>query len=207
MSKDITIPENIIDVIRGTAIPKPEDKQNTDAIAPARFLLEVTFSGMGKNVYYDERRDENGDLIESHPFNDPRYKGEILVVGADYGKGSSREHAPQALRRYGIRGIIAESFAGIFDGNCSAVGIVGVCVPGETITELADLVRREPSTEIEINLQDKVVRYAGKEAQFTMDEGVRQAFLKGLWDALPVLQLNEEGIRAVEEKLPYLHFE
>ena len=203
---EVIIKENTIEKVAGRAIPKPKNDQNTDDIIPARFMKEITFANMGKYVYYDERY-KAGKEITDHPFNDPRFKGSpILVAGANYGCGSSREHAPQALYRYGIRGIIAESFAEIFAGNCASLGIVGVTIPQKEITTLVEYIIQKPKTEVIIDLKEKKVKYANKSITCELLEGRRQAFLKGTYDALTILQHNKDGIKAVEKKLAYLGF-
>jgi 3-isopropylmalate/(R)-2-methylmalate dehydratase small subunit len=117
--------------VAGTGLPLPGDDVDTDQIVPARFLKEVTFDEMGEYVFYDERRDDEGDLGD-HPFDRPAYQGaRILVVGENFGCGSSREHAPQALLRWGIRGIVGVSFAEIFADNCSSLGVPTVTADRE----------------------------------------------------------------------------
>lgn len=203
---EFMIKENIIDKVVGRAIPKPANDQNTDDIIPARFMKEITFANMGKYAYYDERN-KDGKEVLTHPFNDPLFRGgNILVAGANYGCGSSREHAPQALYRYGIRAIIAESFAEIFAGNCASLGIVGVTISSSEIVSLIEFIKKNPNTQVIVDLKDKKVKYAGKEVPLEIIEGRRQAFLNGTWDALTILQQNKAGIKSVEEKLAYLKF-
>lgn len=207
MSDKFIVPENQIIEIKGRGIPKPANDQNTDDIVPARYLKEITFVNMGKYAYFDERF-KGGETVEDHPFNDPRYRGAIIQIGgANYGCGSSREHAPQALHKYGINAIIASSFAEIFAGNCTSLGVVGVTVSPQDIAELADFVKQSPSSEIRINLADKVVRYDSKTIALDIPEGRRQAFLNGTWDAMAVLQQNQEGVKAVTQRLGYLRFQ
>lgn len=202
----LIIPEKSISKIKGRAIPKPANDQNTDDIVPARYLKEITFEKMGEYAYADERF-KDGKPVEDHPLNDPKYRGgSILVAGANYGCGSSREHAPQALRRYGIRAIIAESFAEIFAGNCASLGVVGVAVPTKNIAEIVESIRKNPSAEIEIDLGKKVIRYGDRTIGFEMPEGRRQALLNGTWDAMAILEQNREEIASVEKELPYLSF-
>jgi len=194
----------VIESVKGKAIPKTANDQNTDDIIPARFMKEITFANMGKYAYFDERY-KDGKEIPSHPLN--KYKGGIiLIAGANYGCGSSREHAPQALFRYGIRAIIAESFAEIFAGNCASLGIVGVTITKNEIDSLANFVEKNQKQEVIIDLKEKKVKYAGKEIECDLLEGRRQSFLNGTYDALTILQQNKEGIKSVEEKLDYLHF-
>lgn len=207
MDDKTTIDKNVIRNVNGRAIPKPANDQNTDDIVPARYMKEITFAKMGGYVYFDERSRE-GELIGNHPFNDPKYKSaNILIGGANYGCGSSREHAPQALHRFGINAIIAESFAEIFAGNCASLGVVGVTVSAKDIINLADYVQKNPRTELNIDLAEKVIRYNGHTINLDMPEGRRQAFLNGTWDAMTVLQQNQEGIKTVMQRLDYLRFE
>jgi 3-isopropylmalate/(R)-2-methylmalate dehydratase small subunit len=198
------IEENIISQVKGKAIPKTTNDQNTDDIIPARFMKEITFSNMGEYAYYDERYKDGKELPE-HPLN--KYEGAIILLGgANYGCGSSREHAPQALYRFGIRVIIAESFAEIFAGNCASLGIVASTIPRSELDFLAEQVKQDPSKEIMINLEEKKVFGFDKEIPLEIIEGRRQAFLNGTWDALTILQQNKDGIKKVEEKLDYLKF-
>lgn len=202
----LTIPESVITNVKGTAIPKIKDDQNTDDIVPARFLKEITFKNMGNYAYFDERV-LNGIPLLDHPFNDGRYKGaSILVVGSNYGCGSSREHAPQALKRYGIKGIIGESFAEIFDRNSATIGIVEAIVAREYVKKIAEYVQQNPKAELNIDLQEKVIKYGENVVEFHMPEARRQSFLRGTWDSLKVLQQNQEGINKIVGSLEYLKF-
>lgn len=202
--EDLIIKEKIINGVIGTGIPKPGDNQNTDIIIPADFLLETTFEGFGEYAFYNERLNQG----EKHPFNNPKYQGgKILVVGDNFGSGSSREHAPQALKRYGIEAIIAKNFAGIFADNCTAIGIVGITAEPEIVNELLEYIEEEPSTKIGINLENKIFTYNNHSFPFDISDGIRKDFLKGTWEALTVLSKNEQAIRKVEEELPYLDFE
>ncbi len=206
MSDKFIIPENQIIEVKGRGIPKPANDQNTDDILPGRFLREITFARMGDYVYFNERF-KDGKPVEDHPFNDPRYDGaNILIGGANYGCGSSREHAPQGLHRFGINAIIAESFAEIFAGNCASLGVAGVTVSAKDVTSLADYVQKNPQTELSIDLSEKLIRYDSHAVSFDMPEGTRQSFLNGTWDAMTVLQQNEAGVKGITQKLDYLNF-
>ena len=206
---EVIIPEKvIIKYVIGRAIPKPESGQNTDGMVHSDFLKQITFARMGDYLYLKERYDADGNMIKDHPFNNPVYKGAKVVVGGDdFGGGSSREHAAQAFRRYegdGIDAIIAVSLAEIFAGNCASLGIVGVTVSSEDVEELARYVQQKPSTELCIDLTDKVIRYDGNEMPFDIPEGRRQAFLTGTWDPMLILLQNE--VDEVASELPYLRF-
>lgn len=202
---DIEITEKKIEYVRGSAIPKPEPDQDTDAIVPARFLKEITFGEMGTYVYFDERA-RHGD---QHPFNDPRYKGAtILVAGENYGCGSSREHAPQALKRFGINAIIAESFAEIFASNCESLGVLGVIVSKEDIAKLTKKIKSKPKEIFIIDLIKKLVLYGrNKELSLELPEGRRQSFLNGTWDAMAVLQQTPQETERTKQGLKYLTFQ
>ena len=201
---EVKIKENIIKEIKGNAIPKTTNDQNTDDIIPARFMKEITFANMGKYAYYDERY-KDGKEIANHPLN--KYKGgTILIGGANYGCGSSREHAPQAIARYGIKAIIAQSYAEIFAGNCASLGIVAVTISAEEISSLAEFITQNPAEEVIIDIENKVVKYSDKEIPLEMLEGRRQSFLNGTWDALAILANDKDGIAKVEDELAYLKF-
>jgi len=203
---EFVIKENIISNVIGSGIPKPANDQNTDDITPARYLKEITFANMGKYAYIDERV-KDGKEIPTHPFNDKKFAGgSILIAGANYGCGSSREHAPQALYRFGIRAIVAESFAEIFAGNCASLGIVGVTAAPKDIAAMIDFVDKNPSAKIIVDLTEKKVKFNENSAPIEILEGRRQAFLNGTWDALTILAQNKEGIKKVKENLPYLKF-
>lgn len=210
----LIIPEKKIDLISGRAIPKPANKQDTDAIMPARFLKEITFRNMGTYVYAGERFRDNVE-IQSHPFNNPKYAGaNILLAGADYGCGSSREHAPQGLLRYGIKAIVAEGFHEIFAGNCAAIGLVPVTMDKKHIERLVQLASSEFPCQFSINLNEKILTYSEPilhtsyiPESFPIDlpEGRRQAFLNGTWDAMAVLQANEKEAEQTRKSLPYIY--
>lgn len=190
-----------IKTINGKAVPKTANDQNTDDIVPARFLKEITFKNMGKFVYCDERV-KNGIEVKEHPFNNPKFAGaNILIAGANYGCGSSREHAPQALRRFGINAIIAESFAEIFAGNCASLGLAGITVSKEEIARLAELVEKNPKTELAIDLETKKIEVNGQKISFEIPEGRRQAFLNGTWDAMAILKSKEKETEKTAEFL------
>ena len=143
--------------IRGRAIPVPGNDIDTDRIIPARYMKTVTFEGLGKFAFYDARFDAYGKQ-KQQPFNDERFKGAgILLVNKNFGCGSSREHAPQSLLRYGIKAIVGESFAEIFAGNCSMLGIPAVVVSEKDVLELMRSVEKNPNAEIGVNLETQKV--------------------------------------------------
>ena len=148
---------------------------------------------MGEYVYIDERI-KDGNKVEEHPFNKSgASEAKILLAGANYGCGSSREHAPQALHKFGINAIIAESFAEIFAGNCASLGVVCVTVSSEIISKLAEYLEKNPLAELEIDLNKKMITCGEEKIEFDMPEGRRQAFLKGTWDAMAILQQDKRS--------------
>lgn len=143
-----------INNVKGKAVFVPGNDIDTDRIIPARFMVCVTFEGLGKYAFYDERKNADG-TDKKHPLTDPRKQNaKILLSGANFGCGSSREHAPQSLWHYGFRGIIAQSFAEIFFGNSSTLGIPCVCASAEDIAKIGELIEADPELPVEINLEN-----------------------------------------------------
>jgi len=182
--------------VSGKTLYLPLDDVDTDRIIPARFMKCVTFDGLGEYAFYDARHDADGKAKE-HPFNS-NPDGSILLAGRNFGCGSSREHAPQALYHWGIRGIIAKSFAEIFFGNCSTLGIP--CITYEDIDQLAEL--SADGSELAIDIQHKQLKIAGKSFAFELAEEIRAGFLQGEWDPLSTLLENKEEILTLHSKLP-----
>ncbi len=205
--KKLVIKENMIVGIKGTGIPKPQPNLNTDDILPARFLKEITFSNMGNYVFIDERY-KDGKEVKEHPFNDPNYKGaNILLAGENFGCGSSREHAPQGLHRFGIDAIVAgESMAEIFWGNCASLGVPGVTVSNEELAKVVDYVTQNPKSQLDIDLKKKMLTYGNQKVKFNIPEGQRESFVTGLWDVVTVLKHYEPRTDAFANKLDYLSF-
>ena len=196
--------ESVVSGAAGRGIPVPGNDMDTDRIIPARFMKCVTFDGLGEYAFHDARFDEEGNAKE-HPFNDPRYKGAgIMIVGSNFGCGSSREHAPQALMRYGVRALIGESFAEIFAGNCSALGVPTVTVSAQEIELLSHLVHDEPETEISIDLKARTIQAGGYRMEFRMPESSRKVLVEGTWDTTAVLLAGRAEIDATAGRLPYL---
>ena len=188
----------------GKAVAVRGNDIDTDRIIPARFMKCVTFEGLGKYAFNDERVDGAGQS-KGHPFDDPRWNGHPVLVGnANFGCGSSREHAPQALKDYGIRAVIGESFAEIFAGNCSSLGMPAVMLSAGDAEALQDLIEREPETDVAIDLEAMAVRAGGNEWKATMPEAYRQALLDGSWDSTAVLAADGDGIDRVAAGLPYV---
>ena len=178
---------------------------DTDRIIPARFMKCVTFDGLGEFAFYDVRFDEHGNKTQ-HPLNDPRFAGaSILIAGVNFGCGSSREHAPQSLRKYGFNGVIAESLAEIFYGNSTTLAMPCVMAKAADIVALRDAVEADPQTEVIIDVSVLKVRTSGGlEIDVTMPESAREALLSGRWDPIQELLDNEAAIEAKAAELHYV---
>jgi len=190
--------------IEGTALPLPGDDIDTDRIIPARFLVSVTFEGLEKHVFEDDRAARKG-TASPHPFDAPAFAGaSVLLVNRNFGCGSSREHAPQALQRWGIKAIVGESFSEIFFGNSLALGLPCVIAAPEAVRALQEAVLREPRISVEVDLASKTVRAGSLTAPISFPDSVREAFLSGGWDATGLLLDRFEEVEAVAKRLPYV---
>jgi 3-isopropylmalate/(R)-2-methylmalate dehydratase small subunit len=177
------------------------DDIDTDRIIPARFLRCVTFDGIGEHAFEDDREQAKGD----HPLDDPRFRGaSILVVGRNFGCGSSREHAPQALMRFGFRVFVGASFAEIFAGNCTALGLPCVTLEEADLEALMESVSLDPAQEVVIDLAARTVRSRAGVAKAGLRDGVRTALLEGSWNATAVLIDAGAAIERSAERLPYV---
>ena len=186
--------------ISGRAIPLPGNDIDTDRIIPARFLKCITFEGLEAHVFEDDRRQ-----IPDHPFNQARYQGTtILVVGQNFGCGSSREHAPEALRRWGIQGIVGTSFAEIFFGNCTAIGLPCLTLDSEDLAQLDKIVTQYPDQDIVLDLEDRTVRFGQRSVPALIPDGARNQLLTGTWNAMGVLLEAGHEIHRVARSLPYV---
>lgn len=191
--------------ITGSAVPVPGNDIDTDQIIPARFMKVVTFEGLGEYAFYDLRFDPSG-AAKPHPFSDDRYRGaSVLLVNSNFGCGSSREHAPQALMRWGIKVVIGESFAEIFAGNCTAMGVPAVTVAPEVVRELVAAVEADPTTQITVDLPRSRIGFGATGYDFQMPPAYRSALIAGSWDSTSVLLSNLAGIDATTKRLPYLN--
>jgi 3-isopropylmalate/(R)-2-methylmalate dehydratase small subunit len=189
---------------RGVFIPGADI--DTDRIIPARFMKCVTFDGLGEFAFYDVRfNSETGEKTD-HPLNDPRFEGaSILVAGVNFGCGSSREHAPQSLRKYGFNGVIAESFAEIFYGNSTTLAMPCVIAPAADIAKLREAIEADPATEITIDVENlRVHTSGGLDFPVTMPESSREALVSGRWDPIQELLDNEAAIDATARGLHYV---
>ena len=188
--------------VEGGAVSLPGDDIDTDRIIPARFLTEITFEDLGRNAFADERFDERG-APRQHPLNDPRAEGAaILVVGRNFGCGSSREHAPQALMRMGFRAFVGESFAEIFSGNCTALGLPAVRVGAADARAIAAIAAAEPGTRVSIDLAAGTVTAGGRAYPGTMPASDLASLLSGAWDTLALLLADPAAIARAAARLP-----
>ena len=189
--------------LSGRGVYLPGDDVDTDRIIPARYLKCITFDGLGEFVFYDERFDDTC-REKIHPLNDPLLKGaEVLVAGANFGCGSSREHAPQALFRYGIRAILAVSFAEIFFGNSVMLGMPCIVLPRKEIKRLGNALTEDPELEIAIEVATSAVRYGDHAATGGLAEGVRRSLIEGRWDPIAELLEAQDQVAKVANTLAY----
>lgn len=191
--------------VSGKAMVLQGDDIDTDQIIPARFLKEITFSNLGKYPFYDERFDSNGNL-KDHPFNKEEYqKSSILLVNKNFGCGSSREHAPQSLLRWGIKAVVGESFAEIFAGNCVKLGIPAVRVNEDNIKAMQEKTMKMPTLEWTIDLVTQSISGDSTNIQLELPEQHRKALMNGTWDSTDLLLGNMNLVQQLSEKLPYLN--
>lgn len=191
-----------ITAVRGKAVPIPGDDVDTDRIIPARFMKCVTFDGLGQYAFYDVRFEEDGQTMKQHPLNEPRFAdATILLVGSNFGCGSSREHAPQSLYRYGIRGIVGLSFAEIFFGNCTTLGIPCATVTPDVLQALTALVNGDPTLEVVIDVEQEVIRGGEQSFPAQMAKSAREGLIKGEWDPIALMLNEPEAIDAVAKRL------
>ncbi len=189
--------------VSGTAVPIRGNDIDTDRIIPARYLKEVTFARMGEYPFFDERFDTSG-RIKDHPFNDREYQGaSILFVNKNFGCGSSREHAPQALYRFGIHAIVGESFAAIFAGNCTIMGVLTVTVSHDEVELMMKTVEQNPRTRFTVDIEQKTIAFGDKRIAIDLPETYRSALTSGSWDSTALLRANLEQVRKTAAKLPY----
>ena len=193
-----------ISQLAGTGVYVPGDDVDTDRIIPARFMKCVTFDGLGEYAFYDERFGEDGKS-KSHPIDDQKYAGAtILLAGRNFGCGSSREHAPQALYRHGFRAVLAESFAEIFFGNAITLGMPCLVMDGRDIRALASLIDEAPQTEINIDIPNAEVSMADISFPAVLPDHAREALVNGRWDAIADLLEGLDAVKAAADKLVYM---
>lgn len=187
--------------VRSVPVVVPGDDIDTDRIIPARFLKSITFDGLGEFAFYDERKNADGSDT-NHPMNAPAAQGAgILVTGMNFGCGSSREHAPQALWRRGIKAVVAGSFAEIFFGNATTLGVACVCASREDLEKISAWIVENPGKTIEVDVENLCVKFGEQRAPVTLPTAVRAALINGRWDPIADLLENTEKINALSEKL------
>ena len=176
------------------------DNIDTDRIIPARFLKAITFDDLGDHLFEDDRA-----MTAGHPFSNPAYqRAHVLLVNENFGSGSSREHAPQALKRWGIEACVGESFSEIFRGNSLAIGLACVTVTHEEVDRLMAAVERTPSTRLVLSLRDRTLEAAGRQVTVGIEGSVRDALLTGTWDATGMLVDDFDVVRGVASRIPYI---
>ncbi|MEZ3164432.1 3-isopropylmalate dehydratase small subunit [Halorubrum sp. RMP-47] len=188
--------------VSGTGVPIPGDDVDTDQILPAQFMKEVTFDNMADYLFYDARRDEDGEFND-HPLN--RFEGaSIAVVNSNFGCGSSREHAPQAMMRWGVDGVVGESYAEIFRDNCKSLGIPAVTADHETVVELQEWIEANPDGHIDIDVENETVTYGDTVIDVEVDDAMREALVEGIWDTTALMYSNRSKVDETVADLPYV---
>jgi 3-isopropylmalate/(R)-2-methylmalate dehydratase small subunit len=187
-------------LVVGRGIPVPGNDIDTDRIIPARYLKSVTFEGLGQHVFGDERQ-----AVPEHPFNRPQFQGaSVLVTGLNFGCGSSREHAPQALRDWGIAACVGGSFGEIFFGNCTALGIPCLTADMADVEWLLREVERHPDRPVEVDLERREVRCGGRVIRAGIPDGARHQLVTGEWNSMGVLLEAGDRIEQTARALPYI---
>ncbi|EJN61281.1 3-isopropylmalate dehydratase small subunit [Halogranum rubrum] len=193
-----------VDYVSGTGVPIRGNDIDTDQIIPARFMKVVTFDGLGQFAFFDQRFDDD-DSPKDHPMNEEQFKdASVMVVNSNFGCGSSREHAPQALMRWGIDALVGESFAEIFAGNCLALGIPTVTADSETVTALQEWVDENPDGTIDVDVEAETVTYGDTTVDVTVDDAQRRALVDGVWDTTALMKSNAQAVREKAQSLPYV---
>ena len=191
--------------ISGRALPLPGDNIDTDRIIPARFLRSITFEGLETHLFEDDRK-QLAAAGHTHPVEDAKYAGaSILLVNANFGCGSSREHAPQAIRRHGIRAVVGESFSEIIFGNSVSLGMPCMTAEESALTALMQIVERNPAAELAVDLDIMRVSTEGATFPIALPPAARESFLDGTWDATGLLLDRFEEVEAVAARLPYVN--
>ncbi len=190
--------------VTGRGVCVPGNDIDTDRIIPARYLKCVTFDGLGEGLFYDVRKNADGS-DKPHPLNEARFKGAtILLSGANFGCGSSREHAPQAIQKYGFRAIVAENFAEIFFGNSITLGLPCLNADRADIARLAAAVAANPALEIVVDVAKQEIRFGGQTVKASIRDSARDALINGRWDAIGELIEGLPAATATAGKLPYM---
>ena len=193
-----------IEEVKGKGVYVQGNDIDTDRIIPARFMKCVTFDGLGEFLFYDVRKDDDGNDKE-HPLNESKFaEASILISNANFGCGSSREHAPQALYRYGFRAIIAESFAEIFFGNCCGLGVPCAVALPEDIKKITDIIDVNPDAEIHLSLINSEVVVGDLNISVEIPKAAKEALTQGRWDPIAELQEAEQDVNELVNQLGYI---
>ncbi|UMB59120.1 3-isopropylmalate dehydratase small subunit [Lutibacter sp. A80] len=192
------------EILKSTAVPLPIENVDTDQIIPARFLKATKREGFGDNLFRDWRYNADNTPKESFVFNNPIYKGKILVGGKNFGSGSSREHAAWAVYDYGFRCVVSSFFADIFRGNCLNIGVLPVQVSAEFLDKIFKAIEADPNTEIEIDLPKQTITLlvSGEQESFEINEYKKENMLNG-FDDIDYLSKMKSEIKAFAEKRPF----
>jgi 3-isopropylmalate/(R)-2-methylmalate dehydratase small subunit len=189
----------------GRGIPLRGNDIDTDRIMPARFLRAITFDGLEKHVFEDDRKGGGTHPYNRHPFDVSSFQGaSILVVNANFGCGSSREHAPQGLQRWGIKAIVGESFAEIFFGNSVMIGLPCVTAAPGDVKTLQDLIEHSPATEVRVDLMAGTCVAGDVRLQVSIPPNVRDALVTGAWDTTGLLLAHYDEVDSASKRLPYV---
>jgi len=192
--------------VTGRPIPLRGNDIDTDRIIPARFMKAVTFEGLGQYVFYDVRFDAGGHS-QGHVLDDPRYEAKgprVAIVNKNFGCGSSREHAPQAMLRWGIKALVGESFADIFFGNCVALGVPCMTASAGDVLALMAAVEADPTRQLTVDVEALTATYSGRIYPVSMPNGARTQLLEGTWDATRILRQAQDQVRQTAARLPYV---
>ncbi len=193
-----------IEKVSGPAVAVHGDDIDTDRIIPARFLKTITFEGLGDHLFEDDRV-ESQARGKVHPFDDPAHKGaRILLGGSNFGCGSSREHAPQAIIRWGIGAVVAVSFAEIFSGNSMMIGLPCATVSEDQMQKLMALADSQPTLEFALDLETSTLKAGDLVVPVSLPASTRAALLSGDWDATALLLAHYEEVEAAAARLPYV---
>jgi 3-isopropylmalate/(R)-2-methylmalate dehydratase small subunit len=186
--------------VAGRAIPVPGNDIDTDRIIPARFLKTVTNEGLGLHAFEDARKQD-----PEHPFNQKVYEGaSVLVAGINFGCGSSREHAPESLRQWGIKAIVGASFGEIFFGNCTMLGVPCIAIDNEDVLWLQKAIGRDPRQTVTVDVEKQEVRVGDRVVKGRIPDGARNQLVSGAWNATGVLLEAGDAIEATAKRLPYV---
>ena len=190
--------------VSGRAVPLVGDDIDTDRIMPARHLRAITFDGLEQHLFGDDRTHAASQGVV-HPIDDPRFAGaSLMIVNRNFGCGSSREHAPQGIVRWGVRGIIGESFSEIFFGNSVMLGMPAVTASPADVAALQQVVERDPRLEVTLNLETMRARAGALDVAVHLPPAARDALITGRWDGLGLLIEDFDAVRAAAARLPYV---